>query len=63
VLADDKPLLDELGVDSKPNVSEAIAAARLGASINYSVHGVITWASIVGTYVASCAVTNCAFRR
>jgi indolepyruvate ferredoxin oxidoreductase alpha subunit len=40
--------------------SEAGAAAMLGASINYPLRGAVTWKSVVGTNVASDALSNLA---
>ena len=53
-------LLDELGVHVEFCASEAGAAAMLGASINYPIRGAATWKSIVGTNVASDALSNLA---
>ncbi len=52
--------LDELGVHVEPCSNEASAAAMLAASINYPVRGAVTWKSIVGTNVASDALSNLA---
>ena len=60
VLADAKPILDELGVHFQPAANEAGAAAMLGASINYPLRGAVTWKSTVGTNVASDALSNLA---
>ncbi|MGQ0663826.1 MAG: thiamine pyrophosphate-dependent enzyme [Pseudomonadota bacterium] len=60
VLADARDILDDLGVDFVPGASEAGAAAMLGASINYPVRGAVTWKSVVGTNVASDALSNLA---
>jgi indolepyruvate ferredoxin oxidoreductase alpha subunit len=43
-----------------PISNEASAAALLGASINYPARGAVTWKSIVGTNVASDALSNLA---
>src|SRR5439155_1577353 len=40
--------------------SEAAAAALLGASINYPMRGAVTWKSVVGTNVASDALSHVA---
>src|SRR4026209_457673 len=40
--------------------NEAAAAALLGASINYPMRGAVTWKSVVGTNVASDALSNLA---
>jgi indolepyruvate ferredoxin oxidoreductase alpha subunit len=60
VLADAKPLLDELGVYFELSANEAAAAAMLGASINYPMRGAAVWKSTVGTNVASDALANLA---
>jgi indolepyruvate ferredoxin oxidoreductase alpha subunit len=60
VLVQAKDLLAELGVDVQACSNEASAAALLGASIHYPVRGAVTWKSIVGTNVASDAVSNLA---
>ncbi len=58
VLADARDVLDELGVHFEPAANEAGAAAMLGASINYPLRGAATWKSVVGTNVASDALSN-----
>jgi len=60
VLADARELLDELGVHFESCANEAGAAAMLGASINYPLRGAATWKSVVGTNVASDALSNLA---
>ena len=60
VLVQAKELMGELGVHVEANSSEASAAAMLGASINYPIRGAVTWKSIVGTNVASDALSNLA---
>jgi indolepyruvate ferredoxin oxidoreductase alpha subunit len=61
VLADaNEPLLRPLGVYFEQSGSEAAAAALLGASINYPVRGAVTWKSVVGTNVASDALSHVA---
>jgi indolepyruvate ferredoxin oxidoreductase alpha subunit len=50
----------ELGVHVEACTNEASAAAMLGASIMYPVRGAVTWKSIVGTNVASDALSNLA---
>ena len=60
VLSDAKPLLDELGVHFEACANEASAAAMLGASINYPLRGAVVWKSVVGTNVASDALSNLA---
>jgi indolepyruvate ferredoxin oxidoreductase, alpha subunit len=52
-LADSHDIIDTLGVHFEPNASEAGAAAMLGASINYSLRGAVTFKSTVGTNVPS----------
>jgi indolepyruvate ferredoxin oxidoreductase alpha subunit len=49
-----------LGVHVEACTNEAAAAAMLGASIMYPVRGAVTWKSIVGTNVASDALSNLA---
>jgi len=61
VLADARQdVLDPLGVHFESSASEAGAAALLGASIHYPLRGAVTWKSIVGTNVASDALSNLA---
>ncbi len=60
VLKDAEDILDELGVHTEVCANEAGAAAMLGASINYPLRGAVTWKSIVGTNVASDALSNLA---
>ncbi|MCX7173200.1 MAG: indolepyruvate ferredoxin oxidoreductase subunit alpha [Proteobacteria bacterium] len=60
VLADAHEVLDELGVHFEAAGNEAGAAAMLGASINYPLRGAVTWKSVVGTNVASDALSNLA---
>ena len=60
VLVQAKELMGELGVHVEANSSEASAAAMLGASINYPIRGAVTWKSVVGTNVASDALSNLA---
>ncbi len=60
VLSDAKGLLDELGVQYQPAANEAAAAAMLAASINYPLRGAAVWKSVVGTNVASDALSNIA---
>ncbi len=50
--------LAELGVHVEACANESAAAAMLGASINYPMRGAVTWKSIVGTNVASDALSN-----
>jgi indolepyruvate ferredoxin oxidoreductase, alpha subunit len=59
VLADArKTVLEPYGIHFEQSASEAGAAAMLGASINYPLRGAVTWKSIVGTNVASDALSN-----
>ncbi len=60
VLADAGDILDDLGVHAEVCANEAGAAAMLGASINYPLRGAVTWKSVVGTNVASDALSNLA---
>ncbi len=53
-------VLEPLGVQFEASASEAGAAALLGASIHYPLRGAVTWKSIVGTNVASDALSNLA---
>ncbi|MDO8605977.1 MAG: indolepyruvate ferredoxin oxidoreductase subunit alpha [Phaeospirillum sp.] len=58
VLVDAEDLLDELGIHIEACTNEAAAAAMLGASIAYPIRGAVTWKSVVGTNVASDALSN-----
>lgn len=60
VFADADPLLRELGVHFETSASEATAAAMLAASVNYPLRGAVAWKSVVGTNVASDALSNVA---
>ena len=60
VLVQSSDLLGELGVHLETCTNEAAAAAMLAASINYPLRGAVTWKSIVGTNVASDALSNLA---
>ena len=60
VMVQPSDLLDELGVHLETPTGEAAAAAMLGASINYPLRGAVTWKSVVGTNVASDALSNVA---
>ena len=60
VLNDARDIMDDLGIHIETNASEAGAAAMLSASINYPVRGCVTFKSIVGTNVASDALSNLA---
>ena len=58
VLSDAEEVLDELGVHFEVCGNEAAAAAMLSASVNYPLRGAVTWKSVVGTNVASDALSN-----
>jgi indolepyruvate ferredoxin oxidoreductase alpha subunit len=60
VLVSAKDLLADLGIHVEACANEASAAAMLAASLNYPVRGAVTWKSIVGTNVASDALSNLA---
>ena len=60
VMVQARPYLDELGVHVEACTNEASAAAMLGASIMYPARGAVTWKSVVGTNVASDALSNLA---
>jgi indolepyruvate ferredoxin oxidoreductase alpha subunit len=60
VMVDAESYLKELGVHVETCTNEASAAAMLGASINYPIRGAVTWKAIVGTNVASDALSNLA---
>jgi indolepyruvate ferredoxin oxidoreductase alpha subunit len=61
VMADaNDSLLGPMGIYFELSGSEAAAAALLGASINYPVRGAATWKSVVGTNVASDALSHVA---
>ncbi len=60
VFADANDLLRELDVHFESNASEASAAAMLAASVNYPLRGAVAWKSVVGTNVASDALSNVA---
>lgn len=55
-----QPVLEPMGITFEQSASEAGAAALLGASVHYPVRGAVTWKSIVGTNVASDALSNLA---
>jgi indolepyruvate ferredoxin oxidoreductase, alpha subunit len=57
VMVQAREYLDSLGVHVEACTNEASAAAMLGASINYPARGAVTWKSIVGTNVASDALS------
>ncbi|MBE0614069.1 MAG: indolepyruvate ferredoxin oxidoreductase subunit alpha [Burkholderiales bacterium] len=60
VMVQARDYMDDLGVHVEACTNEASAAAMLGASINYPARGAVTWKSIVGTNVASDALTHVA---
>ncbi|TKD51088.1 indolepyruvate ferredoxin oxidoreductase subunit alpha [Sphingomonas baiyangensis] len=60
VFADANDLMAELGVHFEASASEATAAAMLAASVNYPLRGAVAWKSVVGTNVASDALSNVA---
>ena len=60
VLVEAEDIIGGLGVHLETCTNEASAAAMLGASINYPLRGAVTWKSIVGTNVASDALSNLA---
>jgi indolepyruvate ferredoxin oxidoreductase alpha subunit len=60
VMVQARPYLDELGVHVEACTNESAAAAMLAASIMYPVRGAVTWKSVVGTNVASDALSNLA---
>src|SRR4051812_47507585 len=57
VMVQARDYLDDLGVHVEACASEAAAAAMLGASVNYPARGAVTWKSIVGTNIASDALS------
>jgi indolepyruvate ferredoxin oxidoreductase alpha subunit len=60
VFSDADDLLRELGVHFETSASEAAAAAMCAASVNYPLRGAVAWKSVVGTNVASDALSNVA---
>ena len=60
VFADANELLQSLGVHFESSASEAAAAAMMAASVNYPLRGAVAWKSVVGTNVASDALSNLA---
>ena len=58
VMVQAKDYMKVLGVHVEACANESSAAAMLGASINYPVRGAVTWKSIVGTNVASDALSH-----
>ena len=53
-------VLAPMGIQFEQSASEAGAAALLSASINYPLRGAVCWKSVVGTNVASDALSNLA---
>ena len=60
VMVQARDYMDELGVHVEACTNESSAAAMLAASIMYPVRGAVTWKSVVGTNVASDALSNLA---
>ncbi|HEX6136415.1 MAG TPA: indolepyruvate ferredoxin oxidoreductase subunit alpha [Casimicrobiaceae bacterium] len=60
VMVQAREYLDTLGVHVEACTNEASACAMLAASVNYPIRGAVTWKSIVGTNVASDALSNLA---
>ena len=60
VLADAQDIMGELGIHFEASANEAAAAAMLAASVNYPLRGAVAWKSVVGTNVASDALSNVA---
>src|SRR5687767_5810229 len=60
VFADANDLLASLGVHFEASANEATAAAMMAASVNYPLRGAVAWKSVVGTNVASDALSNLA---
>jgi indolepyruvate ferredoxin oxidoreductase, alpha subunit len=60
VMVQARAYLDTLGVHVEACTNEAAACAMLAASVNYPIRGAVTWKSIVGTNVASDALSNLA---
>lgn len=60
VMVQARPYLSTLGVHVEACTNESSAAAMLAASIMYPVRGAVTWKSVVGTNVASDALSNLA---
>ncbi|HKN08116.1 MAG TPA: indolepyruvate ferredoxin oxidoreductase, partial [Pseudomonadota bacterium] len=60
VMVQARDYLDTLGVHVEACTNEAAACAMLAASVNYPIRGAVTWKSIVGTNVASDALSNLA---
>lgn len=60
VFADANPILKDLGIYFESSANEATACAMLAASVNYPLRGAVAWKSVVGTNVASDALSNIA---
>ncbi len=60
VMVQARDYLETLGVHVEACTNEAAACAMLAASVNYPIRGAVTWKSIVGTNVASDALSNLA---
>ncbi|MBS0254611.1 MAG: indolepyruvate ferredoxin oxidoreductase subunit alpha [Proteobacteria bacterium] len=60
VLADAQEIMAELGIRFEASANEAAAAAMLAASVNYPLRGAVAFKSVVGTNVASDALSNLA---
>ncbi|MCX7865135.1 MAG: indolepyruvate ferredoxin oxidoreductase, partial [Novosphingobium sp.] len=60
VLSDAQDIMAELGIRFEASANEAAAAAMLSASVNYPLRGAVAWKSVVGTNVASDALSNLA---
>ncbi len=60
VMVQARDYLDGLGVHVEACTNESSAAAMLAGSIMYPVRGAVTWKSVVGTNVASDALSNLA---
>ncbi len=58
VMADARDILDDTGIHFEACTNEAAAAAMCAASITYPMRGAVVWKSIVGTNVASDALSN-----
>ncbi len=60
IMVQARDYLNTLGVHVEACTNEAAACAMLAASVNYPIRGAVTWKSIVGTNVASDALSNLA---
>jgi indolepyruvate ferredoxin oxidoreductase alpha subunit len=60
VMVQARDYLQTLGVHVEACTNEASACAMLAASVHYPIRGAVTWKSIVGTNVASDALSNLA---